>query len=66
MVIVAAKFITKLAFSQDDVSAAEKMEPVFECLLRSLKVNNAVIDALRLNEITDCAVFTDLAHRTSS
>ena len=58
--MMTAKFITKLAFSQD-VSAAEKLEPAFESLLRSLKVNDAVIDAMRLNGITDRAVFTDLA-----
>ena len=53
--------ITKLTFSQDDVTAPEKLEPAFKSLLRSLKVNDAVMDAMRLNEITDRAVFTDLA-----
>ena len=61
VVIMAAKFTTKLTFSQDDVTAAEKLEPAFESLLRSLKVNDAVIDAMRLNEITDRSLFTDLA-----
>ena len=59
--IMAAKFITKLAFTQDDVSAAEKLEPSLESLLSLLKVDDAVIDVMRLNEITDRAVFTDLA-----
>ena len=58
---MAAKFVSKLTFSQDDITSAEKMEPAFESLLRSLKVNDAVIDAMRLNEITDRALFTDLA-----
>ena len=57
---MAAKFVSKLTFSQD-ITSAEKMEPAFESLLRSLKVNDAVIDAMRLNEITDRALFTDLA-----
>ena len=39
---------------------SRKLEPAFESLLRSLKVNDAVIDAMRLNEITDRAIFTDL------
>ena len=50
--IMAGKFVSKLTFSQDDITSAEKMEPAFESLLRSLKVNDAVIDAMRLNEIT--------------
>ena len=58
---MAAKFVSKITFSQDDILSAEKMEPAFESLLRSLKVNDAVIDAMRLNEITDRALFTDLA-----
>ena len=61
VVIMAAKFTTKLTFAQDDVTAAEKLEPSFESLLRSLNVNDAVIDAMRLNEITDRSLFTDLA-----
>ena len=37
------------------------IEPAFESLLRSLKVNDSVIDAVRVNEITDRALFTDLS-----
>ena len=55
------KFVTKLAFSRDDVAVADKLESAFESLLRSLKVNDSVIDAMWLNEITDWAIFTDHA-----
>ena len=51
----------QLAFSQDEVADSERLEPAFESFLRSLKVNDSVIDAMRVNEITDRALFTDLA-----
>ena len=40
---------------------SERLEPAFESLLRSLKVNDSLIDALRVNEGTDRALFKDLA-----
>ena len=57
---MAAKFVSQLAFSQDEVAESERLEPAFESLLRSLKVSDSVIDP-RLNEITDRTLFTDLA-----
>ena len=47
---MAAKFVSKLLFSEDDVANSERLEPAFESLLRSPKV---VIDAMRVNEVTD-------------
>ena len=59
--VMAAKFVSKLVFSQDDVANSERLEPAFECQLRSLMVNDSVIDALRVNEVTVRALFKDLA-----
>ena len=53
--------MSELVFSQDDEANSERLEPAFESLLRSLKVNDCVIDAVRVNEVTDRALFKDLA-----
>ena len=37
---MAAKFVSKLVFSQDDLANSERLEPAFESLLRSLKVKD--------------------------
>ena len=58
---MAAKFVSKLVFSLDDVANSERLELAFESLVRSLKVNDSVIDAMRVNEVTDRALFKDLA-----
>ena len=49
--VMAAKFVSKLVFSQDDVANSERLEPAFECQLRSLMVNDSVIDALRVMKL---------------
>ena len=58
---MATQFVSKLTFSPDDIAAADQLEPVLESLLRSLKVHDSVIMAMRVNEILDRALFTDLA-----
>ena len=55
-----AKFVSKLTFSPDDVAAADQLEAL-ESLFRSLKVHDSVIMAMRVNEVLDRALFTDLA-----
>ena len=58
---MAAKFVSKLVFSQDDVANSERFELAFESLLRWLKVNHSVIDAVRVNDVTHHTLFKDLA-----
>ena len=58
---MAAKFVSKLMFSRDDIAAADQLERALESLLRSLKVHDSVIMATRVNEVLDRALFTDLA-----
>ena len=45
----------------DDVAAADQLEPALESLLRSLEVHDSVIMAMRVNEVLDRALSTDLA-----
>ena len=58
---MAAKFVSKLTFSLDDFAAADQLEPALESLLRSLKVHDSVIMAVRVNEVLDRVLFTNLA-----
>ena len=58
---MALKFVTKATFTPEDLAAAPELEPALESLLRSLKVHDSVIEATRINEILDRAIFSDLA-----
>ena len=58
---MAAKFVSKLSFSPDDIAAADQLEPALESLLHVLKVHDSVIMAMRVNEVLHRALFTDLA-----
>ena len=44
-----------------EIAAAPGIQPALESLLRSLKVLDSVITSMRVNEISDRAVFGDLA-----
>ena len=52
---MAAKFVSKLVVSQNDVANSERLELALESLLCSLKVNDSVTDAMRLSLFTDLA-----------
>ena len=58
---MAAKCVSKLSFTSEDTADSEQLEPASESLLRSLKVHDSVIVAMRVNEVTDRTLFTDLA-----
>ena len=58
---MALKFVTKATFTPEDLAAAPELEPALESLLRSLEVHDSVIEAMRINEILDRAIFSDLA-----
>ena len=58
---MALKFVTMATFTPEDLAAAPELEPALESLLRSLKVHDSVIAAMRTNEILDRAIFSDLA-----
>ena len=62
---MAAKFVSRLTLTAEDIADSEQLEPAFESLLRSLKVHDSVIAAMRANEVTDRALFTDLAQDES-
>ena len=56
---MAAKFVSMLAFSQFEVANWRGLNPLSNLCSSSLKVHDSV--TLRVNEITDRALFTDLA-----
>ena len=58
---MALRFVSKSTFTPEEIAASQQMEPALESLLRSIKVNESVITSMRVNEISDHAVFADLA-----
>ena len=62
---MAAKFVPRLTLTAEDIADSEQLEPAFESILRSLKVHDSVVAAMRVNEVTDRALFTDLAQDES-
>ena len=54
---MAVKFVSKSAFTE--------LEPALESLFRLLKVHESSIKAMRVNEILDRSVFSDLAQAKS-
>ena len=58
--IMAVKFVSKSTFAPEKVAAAHQLEPALESL-RSLKVHESDVTAMRVNEFLDGSVFSDLA-----
>ena len=58
---MALKFVSKAPVAVEDLASAPQLEPALESLLRSLKVHDSVIESMRVNEITEKGIFTDLA-----
>ena len=58
---MALRFVSKSTFAPEEITASDQLEPALESLLRSMKVNDSVINWMRVNEILDRAVFVDLA-----
>ena len=58
---MALKFVSKSTFTPEDIAVAPELEPALESLLRSLKVRDSVTTAMRVNEILDHSVLSDLA-----
>ena len=57
----ASRFVSKSTFTPEEIAASPHLEPALESLPRSMKVNDSVITSMRVNEISDRAVFADLA-----
>ena len=57
---MAAVFQATLSFTDAGKAAAPSMEAALENLLRNASIAESVIWALRINEITDCEVFSSL------
>ena len=60
-----AKFVSKLTVTSEDIADSEQLEPAFEPLLRSLKVHESIMVAMRVNGIADRTLFSDLAQDES-
>ena len=63
--LMALKFVSKSTFTPEEIAAALELEPALESLLRSLKVDELVLTAMRFNEITERSVCAEVAQDES-